>query len=82
MLPAPREPSKQSNAKSLPVTKRRAASGVRLSAHAELAASKIKTTIPNRVTIPNLLPFVSDSNLLLDEFRSQLRDPYWPHAQR
>jgi hypothetical protein len=32
MRPAPREPSKQFNAKSLPVTKRRAASGVRLSA--------------------------------------------------
>src|SRR5207302_928602 len=42
MRPAPREPSKQLNAKSLPATKRRAASGVRLSAHAELAASKIK----------------------------------------
>src|SRR6266480_427358 len=54
MRPAPREPSKQLNAKSLPLTKRRAASGVRLSAHAEPAASKIKTTIANRVTIPHL----------------------------
>src|SRR5215831_9960792 len=53
MRPAPREPSKQLNAKSLPLTKRRAASGVRLSAHAEPAASKIKTTIANRVSIPN-----------------------------
>src|SRR6266480_2031756 len=52
MRPAPREPSKQLNAKSLPATKRRAASGVMLSAHAEPAASKIKTTIANRVTIP------------------------------
>src|SRR5262245_22049993 len=59
MRPAPREPSKQLNAKSLPATKRRAASGVRLSAHAELAASKIKTTIVNRVTIQNLLPLRS-----------------------
>src|SRR5206468_4942994 len=56
MRPAPREPSKQLNAKSLPVTKRRAASGVRLSAQAEPAASKIKTTIANRVTIPDPLP--------------------------
>src|SRR5438552_7141365 len=67
MRPAPREPSKQLNAKSLPATKRRAASGVRLSAHAELAASKIKTTIPNRVTILNPPPVTfSDRNLLLD----------------
>src|SRR4029453_4822000 len=56
MRPAPREPSKQLNAKSLPVTKRRAASGVRLSAQAEPAASKIKTTIANRVTIPDPPP--------------------------
>src|SRR2546427_7603741 len=56
MRPAPREPSKQLNAKGLPVTKRRAASGVRLSAQAEPAASKIKTTIANRVTIPDPLP--------------------------
>src|SRR5207302_8996378 len=45
----PREPSKQLNAKSLPATKRRAASGLRLSAHAEPSASTIKNTIANRV---------------------------------
>src|SRR5262245_36893073 len=49
MRPDPREPSKQLNAKSLPATKRRAASGVRLSANAEPAASNIKATIANRV---------------------------------
>src|SRR5215831_3775762 len=66
MRPAPREPSKQLNAKSLPATKRRAASGLRLSAQAEPAASKIKTTIANRVTIPKPLPSRSaHSDLLL-----------------
>src|SRR5260221_7699003 len=65
MWPAPREPSKQLNAKSLPATKRRVESGVRLSAQAEPAASKIKTTIANRVTIATPLPVTfSDSNLL------------------
>src|SRR5215468_3436032 len=60
MRPAPREPSKQLNAKSLPATKRRAASGLRLSAQAEPAASKTKTTIANRVTIPNPPPITSN----------------------
>jgi signal transduction histidine kinase len=40
----------------LPVTKRRAASGARLSARAEPAANEIKTTIANRVIILNPLP--------------------------
>src|SRR6266446_10110049 len=65
MRAAPREPSKLLNAKSLPATKRRVESGVRLSAQAEPAASKIKTTIANRVTIATPLPVTfSDSNLL------------------
>jgi hypothetical protein len=45
--------SKQLNAKSLPVTKRRAASGVRLSARAEPAVNEIKTTIASRVITLN-----------------------------
>src|SRR5215831_19243840 len=56
MRPAPREPSKQLNAKSLPATKRRAASGLRGSAHAKLAASKVATTTANRAIIPIPLP--------------------------
>src|SRR6516225_2818036 len=52
MRPAPREPSKQLKAKSLPATKRRAASGLRVSAHAKLAASKVATTTANRAIIP------------------------------
>src|SRR4029450_8924912 len=55
MRPAPREPSKQLNTKSLPATKRRAASGLGLSAQAEPAANKTKTTIANRVTMPTPL---------------------------
>src|SRR5262245_33772180 len=56
MRPAPREPSKQLNAKSLPATKRRAASGLRVSAHAKLAASRVATTTANRAIIPTPLP--------------------------
>jgi hypothetical protein len=55
MRPAPREPSKQLNAKSLPFTNRRAASGLRTSARAETAASKLTTTITTRAII-YLLP--------------------------
>src|SRR6516162_10853404 len=51
MRPAPREPSRQLNAKSLPATNRRAASGLSTSARAEPAASNIKTTTANRVNI-------------------------------
>src|SRR5215471_976904 len=73
MRPAPREPSKQLNAKSLPATKCRAASGVRLSAQAEPAASKIKTTI-------------SDSDLLLVSGRwvalALSHDGLWVFANR
>src|SRR5215470_19244108 len=51
MRPAPREPSKQLNAKSLPATNRRAASGLRTSARAETAASKLTTTIATHAII-------------------------------
>src|SRR5215813_6334771 len=87
MRPAPREPSKQLNAKSLPATKCRAASGVRLSAQAEPAASKIKTTIANRVTIPKPLPSRSaHSDLLLVSGRwvalALSHDGLWVFANR
>src|SRR5215471_9818968 len=68
MRPDPREPSKQLNAKSLPATKRRAASGVRLSAQTGPAASNVKTTIANRVTILNPFPLRSATAALLNEF--------------
>jgi len=60
MRPAPREPSKQLNAKSLRVTNRRAASGLRLSAHAEPAASKVTTIIANRAITPYSTPRCPD----------------------
>src|SRR5262249_8951683 len=87
MRPAPREPSKQLNAKSLPATKCCAASGVRVSAQAEPAASKIKTTIANRVTIPKPSPVTfSYSNLPLVSGRqlalSLSHDGLWVFSNR
>src|SRR5713101_8049105 len=55
MRPAPREPSKQLNANSLPVTKRRAASAFMLWASAGPAASTVTMTIANRAIM--LVPF-------------------------
>src|SRR6266852_8703836 len=52
MRPAPREPSKQLNANSLPATNRRAVSGLMGSAHAAPAASQLINTITNRAIIP------------------------------
>src|SRR5215470_17117776 len=52
MRPAPREPSKQLKAKSLPATKRRATSGLIGSACAAPVTSRVKATIAKRAIIP------------------------------